>query len=409
MELQAAKQAIEQKAAAWKKQTSQLEKEYEERNARLLKLVDEAIALDTTRIEQDKKKEAAEKERQAKEAKEAKDAAAAAEEKKKAVAKAKAEAAAKAEEAKKLSSNKGGASSAGLEEYKKHMQAIENYKAKIKPRLQQDDAFRKKCFEARRLIKRTVIQIQFKDHVIIEKYKLLEKHLLTIKNQDVDAFHVLLNHLGKALLLQVRQEVDGAAFSAYFLAKLTVLLCGGIPELKEYVYGRLLKRCPYLVPNFFDDDPTLTHDEIRRRLHYQYDEEKKEFQPFIQHATQQRCYIMFFAAMVTTTTGGNYPPNPFSISLGWTWFARILNMAQREINPLLIHGFLEIAGRHLLAYYPRQFPKVLNLLYTQIIPSIPIHHNKDNVGAISGLKLYLEDYSQTGILVHIPEVMKASV
>lgn len=55
--------------------------------------------------------------------------------------------------------------------------------------------------------------------------------------------------------LQVRQEVNGAPFAAYFLAKLAVLLAGAIPEFKDYLYGRLLKRCPYLIPNYFDFDP----------------------------------------------------------------------------------------------------------------------------------------------------------
>ncbi|CAO3611662.1 unnamed protein product [Cunninghamella echinulata] len=288
------------------------------------------------------------------------------------------------------------------------MTTIENYKTNIRPRLQ-EDAFRKQCFEARRVIKRTIIQIQFKEQIIIEKYKVLYNHLLTIKNQSNDAFHVLLNHLAKALLLQVRQEVDGSPFAAYFLGRLAVLLSGSIPEFKDYLFGRLLKRCPYLVPNYFDDDVTLSQEEIKKLLHYQYDEEKKEFQNFLQYAPKQRCYVMFFAAMIIFSPGNGYPANPFPISLGWTWCARIMNMAQREITPLLIHSFLEIAGNHMLRAYPRQFPKVLDLLYHQILPSAPVHPTKDNVSHITGLKLYLEDYFKTGKLVPIPEVVKSTV
>ncbi|ORX55615.1 hypothetical protein DM01DRAFT_1335005 [Hesseltinella vesiculosa] len=401
-ELQRLKQHISSLNSQFNQQQTDLEKDFATYKASKTKVVDDAIAVDKKNQEEEMKNKAAAKEKEEKEAKE-KEALA---EKNKALAlKNKAEAEATAQKNKKLSSNRGGASSTGLEEYKKHMKVIENYKTVIKPKLDSNEAFRKQCFEARRLIKRTVAQIQYKSQVILDKWKVLENHLLKVKSQSEDAYHVLLNYLGKALLLQVRQEVDGAAFSAYFLAKMTALLCGSVPDLKDYIYGRLLKRCPYLVPNFFDDNPNLDHSAIKRLLHYQYDEQKNEFQPFLQHATQQRCYVMFFAALITTTTNGpGLPNNPFAIGLGWTWFARMLNMAQREINPLLLHGFLEIAGRHLLAAYPQQFPKALRLLYDQVIPTIPVHHAKDNVGAITSLKIYLEDYFQTGMLTPIPEV-----
>ncbi|ORZ17799.1 GLE1-like protein-domain-containing protein [Absidia repens] len=380
----------------------ELDRLFDADTAKHQKLIDDAIAYDLTKFEQEEKQRKAKDDAEKKELEEKK-------QQLEAKNKAKAERKALKElEQKKLASNNGAASTTGLEEYKKHMAAIENYKKNIKPKLQ-DPTFRKQCFEARRLIKRTIIQIQFKNDVIIEKYQVLRDHILSVKNQSVDAFHVLLNHLGKALMLQVRQEVDGAPFSAYFLAKLAALLSGAVPEFQDYLYGRLLKRCPYLVPNYFDFDSTLSHDEIKKLLHYQYDSEKKEFQPFLQYAPKQRCYVMFFAALITTVPGSGFPENPFRIGLGWTWCARIMNMAQREITPTLIHGFLEIAGNRMVQAYPRQFPKMLRLLYDQVIPTMPIHPTKDNVSAISVLKMYLEDYFNTGNMVPIPEVMKATV
>lgn len=56
----------------------------------------------------------------------------------------------------------------GLEEYKKYYAKIEFYKSTIKPKLQ-DAVFRKQCFEARKVIKRTVAQLQPSHHVILEK------------------------------------------------------------------------------------------------------------------------------------------------------------------------------------------------------------------------------------------------
>ncbi|SAM01429.1 hypothetical protein [Absidia glauca] len=138
-------------------------------------------------------------------------------------------------------------------------------------------------------------------------------------------------------------------------------------------------------------------------------EEYNRHMEAINHAGLQRCYVMFFAAMITTVPGNGYPTNPFNTGMGWVWCARIMNMTQRDITPFLIHGFLEIAGNRMVQAYPRQFPKVLRLLYDQVIPSMPVMQEKDNAGAIASLKTYLEEYFQTGNMVPIPEIMPAKV
>jgi hypothetical protein len=56
----------------------------------------------------------------------------------------------------------------GLEEYKKYYATIENYRTVIRPKLE-DPVFRKQCFEARKVIKRTIAQLQPSHHVILEK------------------------------------------------------------------------------------------------------------------------------------------------------------------------------------------------------------------------------------------------
>jgi hypothetical protein len=58
----------------------------------------------------------------------------------------------------------------GLEEYEKYYAKIERYKKEIRPMLD-DPTFRKQCFEARKIVKRTVSQLQYKHNVIIEKVK----------------------------------------------------------------------------------------------------------------------------------------------------------------------------------------------------------------------------------------------
>lgn len=161
----------------------------------------------------------------------------------------------------------------GLEEYKKYFEKIEFYKANIRPKLQ-NDVFRKQCFQAKLVIKRTVSQLQADHKVVAEKvghmseggknesrwtyilqFNTLNNHLLGIKQQSPEAFEYMLNQLAKFLLAQAKQEIHATAFAAYFLARFAYLMFSSIPEFLPYLMGRLMKRCPYLIPQYHDNDP----------------------------------------------------------------------------------------------------------------------------------------------------------
>jgi hypothetical protein len=86
----------------------------------------------------------------------------------------------------------------------------------------------------------------------------VNSHLLNIKQQSADAFEVMLNFLAKVFLLQVKQEIHATPHASYFLARFAYLISSTIPEFLDYLMGRLLKRCPYLIPQYHDDDPVST-------------------------------------------------------------------------------------------------------------------------------------------------------
>ncbi|RCH98300.1 hypothetical protein CU098_000448, partial [Rhizopus stolonifer] len=221
-------------------------------------------------------------------------------------------------------------------------------------------------------INRTVSQLQHSHAVVLEKYQFLSQHLLGIKQQSQDAFEVLLNHLAKVFLAQVKQEIHATDYAAYFLARFAYLMCAAMPEFVDYLMGRLLKRCPYLIPRYHDDDPTLSADEIRSRLRYTYsNKEKKIMETFLEHAENQKCYVMFYGALAQTLPDPGQPENPFPIKHAWIWLARICNMPPREITPFLVDGMLEIVTVRLLQAYPHQTPKLLRLIRETICPLYP--------------------------------------
>ncbi|KAI8641485.1 GLE1-like protein-domain-containing protein, partial [Parasitella parasitica] len=296
----------------------------------------------------------------------------------------------------------------GLEEYKKYYEKIEFYQTTIRPKLQ-EDVFRKQCFEYKKVIKRSVSQLKLDRGTILEKYNLLHDHLLKIKQQSPEAFECMLNHLAKSILSQVKQEVHATAYAAYFLARFSYLLCSTIPEFIQYLMGRLLKRCPYLIPQYHDDNPSLSHEEIKARLRYvMKNKEKNILETFLEHAEGQKCYVMFYGALCQTLPDPGEPENPFSMKHAWVWLARICNMPPREITPILVLGLLEVSAIRFLQCYPNQTPKLFKLIRETIHPLYPICSSKDNVASIERLRMLLDTYFKTGKPECVPEKIPAS-
>lgn len=149
----------------------------------------------------------------------------------------------------------------GHQEAERYIAAILHYQQTYRPKLRSDQAFRKALFNKRMLLKRNFQQLQLKADVVDERFAILRDGLLAMKSQGDDAYHCLLNCICKSFLQQIRLEVDRFNAGCYFYAQLAMKLCATVPMFTEYLLGRLYKRCPLLIPNFYDDPVrnTVTH------------------------------------------------------------------------------------------------------------------------------------------------------
>jgi hypothetical protein len=84
---------------------------------------------------------------------------------------------------------------------------------------------------------------------------------MSVKKESYEAFEVMLNSLAKIFLGQVKQEIHTLHNAGYHLARFAYLMCSTVPEFLDYLMGRLIKRCQYLIPRYHDDDP------VREQVH----------------------------------------------------------------------------------------------------------------------------------------------
>ncbi|KAJ1822353.1 hypothetical protein LPJ75_000463 [Coemansia sp. RSA 2598] len=205
----------------------------------------------------------------------------------------------------------------------------------------------------------------------------------------------ILNLVAKIVVKQAEKEVSALLRVAYPLAMATVLLMQRYPRLVDMLLIRLVKKCPYAVPQFFPKKDSQTPEEYLLTIGYK---EKDDDQLESEEAFMDRMngMLALFAA-VTQTRPMNGQPNPLPVSYAWSWLARMLNLPPRPISPLLVKTLLSIAGTSLQAAYGRQFKKAMDLLATDWIPAIA-PSGSNAVVHKSNLTTFVDTYRQTGKL-----------
>ncbi|KAI8057639.1 GLE1-like protein-domain-containing protein [Syncephalis plumigaleata] len=163
------------------------------------------------------------------------------------------------------------------------------------------------------------------------------------------------------------------------------------PPLIKFMAGRLMKNCPYVIPDYIIRQPGQSDEAYRKVLGYASNEEAEQYK-------ERMCgMVALFSAIVQTTPSGNNP-NPYGMLYGWRWLACILNRSPHTITPMLINTFLEIAGPALLEVYGDQARKLLQFIIQDYVPRLP----PKSPAANSRLKSFLEEYMATGRIKDFP-------
>ncbi|KAJ1667745.1 hypothetical protein EV178_001213 [Coemansia sp. RSA 1646] len=208
----------------------------------------------------------------------------------------------------------------------------------------------------------------------------------------------MLNLVAKAIVKQAEKEVSVAHHAAFPLAAATVLVMRRFPQLADMLLVRLVKKCPYVIPEYVARKDGQSVEEYLRSIGYK-EKDDDELETENIYVERMAGMIALFAAIVQTTDASGVADaqkHLLSIHLGWTWLARMVNLSPRAISPLLVHTFLSIAGPSMLAAYGKQLHKLLDVLAGEWIAEIKSSKDPVAVAATSNLCGFLDDYKKTG-------------
>lgn len=182
-------------------------------------------------------------------------------------------------------------------------------------------------------------------------------------------------------MLQAEKEVAVRKPLAYPLAHLALILdqsCQG--QFLPILTGRLMKRCPYMIPKYVSKLSNDTTADFRKRAGYRLvgDQLEKE----AAFAERMSGIIALFAAICHHDKKSHL----------WTWLARFVNEKPRTVSPLLVFTFLEVAGATFVRLYQGQARKLIRFLLSTWIALAP----PGAVAHSTRLTLFLQEFEQTG-------------
>ncbi|KAJ1731751.1 hypothetical protein LPJ61_002382 [Coemansia biformis] len=292
-----------------------------------------------------------------------------------------------------------GASGPALEWAGKYRRMYRQLMDEVAPQIEGNKDIKAACFKRRGLIKRGLGQLKDSWEFISRTADNIKGILAESARSGPVVEQWMLNLVAKAVVKQAEREVAVTHHAAYPLAAAAVLIMQDYPQLVDMLMVRLVKKCPYVIPEYIRKQPGQSVGDFKRANGYK-ENESGDLETEGIYSERMAGMVALFAAVVQTAPLGNRP-NPFPVRHGWTWLARMLNLAPRTVSPLLVQTFLSIAGASMAAAYPRQLPKLLTLLVSAWIPAASAK-NPAAVASRYNLTGFMEDYQRTGKLKECP-------
>ncbi|KAI8318414.1 GLE1-domain-containing protein [Martensiomyces pterosporus] len=285
------------------------------------------------------------------------------------------------------------------------LQWAEGYRASYRslmdslaPKIRENKEVKSYCFMQKGLITRSIGQLKDSQEFVNR----ISQKIIGIIDESArygpDAQTWVINLTAKAIVKQAETEVTVHRNIAYPLAAVAVNVMLRHPGLVDLFLVRLVKKCPYIVPQFIGRKPNQSSDEFLRSIGYK-EKDDDVLETDVMYEERMNGMLSLYAAVLQTTPP-NSQPNPFPVAHGWTWLARITNLRPRAISPSLVNTFLEIAGASMMAAYGAQFKKALDFIARHWVPAIPLDEPLA-VASKSRLSTYMDTYVSTGTLKQV--------
>ena len=180
----------------------------------------------------------------------------------------------------------------------KCLDRVNNIKTSIKPTLLSNPASANQIMKDKMLINRSVGQLTRSMKQLVPLVKKLAEIFSNAKAKSTELYELLMYLAAKKIVKQSEMEVSVKQDSAFPLAILAVHLSSKHPAFQEVLFGRMIKKCPYIVPMYPRKQPNESLKEYQKRLGYNVKNDPIETD--IQYGERMCGIISLYSAMIQT-------------------------------------------------------------------------------------------------------------
>lgn len=208
----------------------------------------------------------------------------------------------------------------------------------------------------------------------------------------------ILNFTAKAIVHQAENETRVKPESALPLAKLALYLMQTIPDLRELLMARFVKKCPFVI-GF-----TCAIDTEQGRINMGWKRNSDEkWELSTSYDERIGGMMTLFAVITRLDTMVPDQPNPWSFEHSWMMVARVANTPLNlltNVHFVALGAWWDATARQFLQKYGDQGAKLLRLVGDQLTSAVAEHKY---VGA-ARLRILMEDWVSNNNISSFPEM-----
>ncbi|KAI8848706.1 GLE1-like protein-domain-containing protein [Chytridium lagenaria] len=262
------------------------------------------------------------------------------------------------------------------------LDSIHMIKEEIRPRFSGDPAMGNFFMKHRMRLTKSVGQLTNSRSKIMATAKSIDEALKAGKQVSEVMWLMLMDALGKSICKQAETEAAVQRTKAFPLALVSILIYESHPKFMMILFGRLMKKCPYLIPRHPKMRPSESLDEYLKRLGMKKDGEG--IRENEDKYNERMCgLVAIFAAIVQMQQAKNV----IGMDFGWQWVARIISQKPTPVTAMVLHSFFEIAGYQFTNDYQAQAFKLYEYILRRCIPVM----EEVNVASAVRLEILLSD------------------
>lgn len=231
---------------------------------------------------------------------------------------------------------------------------------------------------------------------ILQFYTFLDNILTKGKSLSPDLLYPwLLNNLSKQAVKQAENEISANMKKAIPLANLLCLLSTNHPDLINYLYARMIKKCQYIAPVYPKRETGDTDNQMRLRMGYRKADSsgKLEDETHFQDRMNGIAALYFGFLQARPSDFGVRSPHPHGMENAKIFIERLLNMKPRKITPSLIETFLKVLGNRFVEVYREKAHQIIQFIRSDFLTRVK---SPGTAGPKLRLELFIDEYLRKG-------------